>query len=332
MSCTHWLSRCIVGTLGAVAVACAYPEFQSSSHVGELRILGLQSDHAVAEPGASISMSALWADGRNREPTGVTRAWFKGCTNPALDSVFECTKQLNHQGPTNADGWPSSLIPVFSDQARFHVAEDALVGRDGFGIEFYFFAACQGGTLSYQPSNDEVFPVACRDEAGTPIDPSNFTVGYRAVLVIAGIPQLGHNPLIESIEIGVDRFEPDCLDSNCIGTTWPDCNVDQCAPVRACEKSACEPANVMVRVNEASAELDWIASAQGAQTERLWARYFVDQGAVEPALQILHEPNGAWRTQAESQLLVPASSTRLWAVVYDSTGGVSWAGLSLRAR
>ncbi len=330
MSCTHWLSGCVAGAL-ATAGGCAYPEFESSSHVGELRILGLQSDHSVTEPGATLRMSALWADGRTPAPSGVTRAWFKGCTNPALDSVFECTRSLNHRAPGAADGWPAEFAPVYGDEAEFMVAPDALAGRDGFGIEFYFFAACQG-VLSYSSSADEVFPVACRTEAGAPVPPSNFAVGYRAVLAVAGIAQLGTNPWIEAIEIGADRFEPDCVDRACIDRVWQDCNTDDCSLVRGCEQAACEPAKVMVRVSESSAELDWVASAQGAQTERIWARYFVDQGKVEPALQILHESNGVWATEPESQLLVPPGNARLWAVVYDSTGGVSWAGLALRAR
>lgn len=333
MSYTHSPIRVIQWlTLSLLAPGCAYPEFESSSHVRDLRILGLRSDHAMTAPGAGVHMTALWADGRTTQPSDVTRAWFKGCTNPPLDSVQECTKQLNQLGVANADGWPTGLAPVFGDEADFEVATNALQNREQFGIEFYFFAVCRGGELSYLPSNSDVLPLVCRTASGASVDPSNFTIGYRAVLVLPGIPALGSNPVIESIQIGIDTFAPDCIDEDCLGFAWPDCGPGQCAPVRACEKSSCEPAKVMAHVSPDSAQTDWVAAADGTKTERIWARYFVDQGQVDPQLQILHETSGEWVTQPESNLLVPPSTTRLWAVVYDSTGGVSWAGLALRAR
>jgi hypothetical protein len=332
MSYTHSTVR-FASLIPALApIGCEYPQFDSTSHVGELRILGLQSDHAINAPGANVHLTALWADGRTTQPGDVTRAWFKGCTNPPLDSVQECAKQLNRLGAPNADGWPAGLTPVFGDQADFQIATDALEHRDSFGTEVYFFAACRGGTLSYLPSTSDVLPVACRTASGAPVDPSSFAVGYRSLLILPGVPALGDNPVIDSIQVGIDTFTPDCVGEACVDFAWPNCGPNECAEVRACEKPECEPAKVMAQVDTASAEVDLVASPDGSKTERLWARYFVDHGQVDPQLQILHEPDGEWATRAESDLLVPPSTTRLWAVVYDSTGGVSWAGLALRAR
>ncbi|MBN2192730.1 MAG: hypothetical protein JW751_07915 [Polyangiaceae bacterium] len=330
------------GAASLLALGCAeYPEFETMASVESVRLLAMQADPSLTQPGASVTLRALWADGRTADPAPVSRAWFFGCANPAGDALSECLKDLNAAPRGDGAAWPARFEPVPGDSASFELPADLLDGRSGYGIAFYFFAACRGGDLAYEVSEDDAFPVVCRD-GGRSIGSEDFVVGYRTVVVTPWPELRNANPEIAGITIDGAPVEPDCLDADCLDAPPRDCTTETCASVVACteenaaaddeaneEGANCEPAELRVELAPESAEIDWYAG--GMDRERLWVRYFVDRGTTGADFAVLHYPDTGWDRDAYGELFLPRGAARLWVVVYDSMTGVSWARMTLNA-
>ena len=337
--------RLLVPALGAaLSLACAPAEFEPKSKVEGLRLLGLQSSANIVEPGQPITLEALWVDSRPDAGGRTITAWFPGCLNPELTSLSECQDELNALRPAAGQEWPAEFSPTFGTRFDTTVSPDILQGRKDFGIQAFFFAACRGSRLEFTPSPHDTVPITCRDADGDYVGQRDLRLGFRTVTALAGVGSLATpNPVITGFDFDGQVFAPHCVGEACIGFQQPDCTTLSCPRIRASEcdekgnvDEECDGGLFRVLVDESAIGVDWLlGDDDGLQSVEVFARYFASSGEVHRDSDVLHvhEPVGQqnqWDRENQSALLTPGQQF-LWAVVYDSVGSVSWAGIGVDA-
>ncbi len=343
-----WLSWRLTAALlcASCLLACAKQEFEPPSKVEGLRILGLSSSEQVVQPDDPISLDALWVDSRSDANSQVITAWFPGCINPDFSSLEECQDDLNDLRSAPGQAWPAEFSPTSGSRLDTQVSSDILTGRKDFGLQYYFFAACRGSRFEFSPSKHKTVPIICRDAQGRTVRQRDLRLGFRTVTAVPDVGKLPTaNPLITGFDFDGQVLAPHCQGSACQGFQQPDCATATCPQIEVikCKDDEekdddCDGGRFRVLVDEASISTDWLFGKDdgGLQSVEVSARYFVTRGELHRDSDLLHErePIGAqdkWDRESQSGLL-STGETFLWAVVYDSLGGVSWAGIGVDVR
>jgi hypothetical protein len=327
----------------ALSLSCDEPQFDSQSEVNGLRILGLSSSAQIVAPGQPLTLDALWVDSRPDANDKVIAAWFPGCLNPEFTSYEACVYELNNLRVEPGESWPAAFAPIAGTRLETEVDSTVLEGREDFGIQGFFFAACRGERFEYAPTRHAAVPIICRDAAGSTVHQPDFRLGIRTVTALPikeEVPTA--NPVITGFQVDGAFFEAHCLGEACMGFQKPDCETHICPQVRAgdCNEDEakgskkCDGGRFHVLVDEQSVNIDWLqGDDEGLQTAEVFARYFVTVGRVEPDFDLLHErepvgQSAKWDRESQS-VLTAAGQVFVWAVVYDSLGAVSWAGIAV---
>ncbi len=328
----------------AMSLGCDWPEFDSPSEVDNLRILGLSSSAQLVQPGQTITLDALWVDTRPDAEDEVITAWFPGCANPEFGDLGSCQEELNDLSPAPGEEWPAEFAPIAGSTVDVEVAPDLLEGREEWGLQYFFFAVCRGSRFEFSPSRHPTVPITCRDDRGRHVSQPDFRLGFRTVTALpidVEIPQA--NPLVVGFDVDGQVFEPHCLGEACRGYHAPDCDAVTCPRLEAvdcgdtAEAEQCEEEGTAFRVllDQESIGIDWLLGDEtGLMSVEVWARYFTTSGEVEYEEDLLHnrEPVGEtarWDDQSQSRLAGAGGERFLWAVVYDSVGGVGWGGIGV---
>ena len=327
----------------SLALACDMPEFDSPSEVNGLRLIGLSASSQLVVPGQPISLDALWVDSRPDANDRVITAWFPGCSNPEYTSFEGCVDELNDLRPEPGQAWPSAFSPIAGSHLDVEIDPALLDGRDDFGIQGFLFAACRGDRFEFAPTRHATVPILCRDAAGNTVSQPDFRLGLRTVTALpVDLALPTPNPVITGFEFDGQVFEAHCLGEACKGFHRPDCATSRCPQIEAGECSdeavkgseRCSGGRFRVLVDEGSVNVDWLqGDDQGLQSAELYARYFVTVGRVDPDFDLLHErepvgQSAKWDRSSQS-VLTAAGQVFVWAVVYDSLGAVSWAGIGV---
>jgi hypothetical protein len=336
--------------LAAFVLTACGPEFDPPSELRSLRILAVQKDEPYAKPGDTVNLTMLWQDASPKrldasgKPRAIQIAWASGCINPPGDLYFGCFSRLSMAGlgPTFSVVIPPTDI--------IHPSNDPK--QPPYGLEYVFFSACAGTLTQVTPTEDSPLPFACQDTStGALLGPDDFVAGYTQIYVFDAFTN--ENPVLTNaagaaqITFAGQTFPADCVDAACL--TVPD-PVDPCAdPAKAalcvpvcaddgdakkCPQHALQP--VIDQTLPQNSEPDSIAvlSYGRAYGEEMWLDYYADRGNFDPALKLFSDAQSGYNPSYATHFLAPKDPgpVRVWAVLHDNRGGVSWEGFTLGAK
>jgi len=294
-----------------LALGCA-DEVEPGTKVDSLRVLAQQADLPFAHPGETVQLRSLSYDPQGR---AITWAW-ASCVNPSESSLEGCIGRIAESAdPASAvfamgEGVDAATLTVPPDTISRLPASARAAASVGV-----VSAACPGELrLGEGPGG---LPFLCR-ESGTgrelPLD--DFIVGIKRLTIRES--ERNSNPQIESISFDGEDWPADeikevgaCAQSNFVYDTCPD---DQ--------KHQLEP-----KISAASFESGQDELGRDF-TEQVVVQYYATEGIFENEVKIASEPKNGWvaRTSAAGQTL------KLWFVVRDNRGGVSWAERQVKVR
>ena len=324
------------------------PEFDPSSEVTTLRVLGLKKDKPYAQPGDTVQLQLLWHDAKGRDD--VQTLFIDGCVNPPGDLYYGCFAQY---GEAAAQG----VLPRIGNEDRFEVTlpRDIISSRRGevepgqtpYGVQIVFFAVCAGRIeLAMDAASSDGsagLPVRCLDEAGVALGSADFIVGYSTIYSFQGVSNT--NPGFTVDERGAAEFliagkpvAADCVGEACHRAA--DVDVDCADEPERCIKpcaddgdSACPEITVAPRIDPSVVERDDVSSDLfGAETlEQMWINYYVDQGSVSE-VRLLNDSTTGWNAEFRGVLRAPKDpgQLKLWAVSHDNRGGMDFARVTLK--
>ncbi|MCU0657024.1 MAG: hypothetical protein MUF64_17735 [Polyangiaceae bacterium] len=336
--------------LGVALVACA-EDLEPPSQLRSLRVLAVTVDTPFAPPGATPTLSMALVDAApGASPGGSPRplsvVWLGGCDNPPQDAHGACREALRSTVDLLSDQDLRLLSTPATAQGRvgfgtsfsYRLPEDLIARHPTppgtlapYGLSYVFFAAC-GGELRRAPAG-EAFPLRCVDPASElPLDAQDFVTGYTRLWAYTELRN--QNPLVQQgalLENASSRLpcadDLACAPGEACGVAGVCLNL-----VARCEADgadACPGVRLQPRIDRQSAERAETAAILGdaAPLENLWVAYFTQRGRMDADARFVHDGALGWSQDFSTTWRAPreGGEVRLWAVVRDSRGGVSWA-------
>lgn len=325
------------------ALGCG-PQFDPSSEVTTLRVMGVKKDKPYAQPGDDVNLKLLWHDPKGRD---VQRVFIGGCVNPPGDLYYGCFQafqEFQQQG-----GMP----PVaFADDFTVTLPSDIVSGRGPvepgqtpYGLYIVFFAVCAGELelAMGEPSEGGAVPVRCRGEGGELLGSDDFIVGYSTIYSFLGVSNT--NPDFTVDGGGAGEFlvagkpvKADCIGADCQGkpAVEVDCDAEPERCIAPCDDdgdTSCPAIDVAPAIAQSVVERDDVSSDLfGSEvTEQQWINYYVDQGSISE-VRLLNDSTTGWNAKFRGQLRAPkaAGPLQVWAVSHDNRGGMDFARVTLR--
>ena len=322
---------------GAVAalIACGGSEFDPQNMVQGVRILSARADKPYAKPGERVQLDMLVADGRKDTTRPLKVLWFPFvCTNPRADAYFNCFAPT--RGAGGATTSPLGALPRGVDLATllpngtsysFTMPEDVLRAKPGsadpYGTAFVFNIACAGRLLvkDFDTSlGPQAVPLACVDEAGTPLGPDDYVIGFTRVFAYEN--RKNANPIIDHLVFN--------------GATVDVSQGVTVAPCSAGDAEDCPEQKVDVVMKAGSQELNSNEKAADGipLKEVVWATYYTSAGRFDSDARLLFDAREGEVTSRENKYRAKsdAKSGSMWVVVKDNRGGTDWFTIPLNVR
>lgn len=345
---------CASALLSTTLLGCG-PELDRISVLSQLRILGLKKSAPYARPGEEVDLHLFWEDSGQKKPRPVERFIGFWCVNPAGGTFSDCLNEKPSVIPQFVFNEDTTKITIPEDSVRPSLTDPRLPPS---GQAFVFYGVC-AGRLSLDgksplsdsswggapPESTETFEEqwegletmqmpTCLDEAGEPLGSEHFIMGYSVIQIYEKLRNA--HPRITGFELGGKKVAVDCLDEECVGRPFALPELSACEPGVACldsceddGKSTCPRVPFRAVVDRKSAEKDAVAyEAYGTDVEEsIWISYFVDRGMLEADVRLVNDSERGWIDDYRGQLFAPREKgpLRIWAVVRDNRGGVSWA-------
>lgn len=336
--------------LVAIAVACGAGDFDKQSKVNTVRMFGVQVDKPFANPGATVTMTTLVADGRRDKPRPLKVFWIPVvCTNPHEDLYYLCfvpgssadggatlqapfadagTAPANAGSGSVLDSIPkdvdlSAFLPQ-GDTFSFQVPEGIIQPRLGsvpYGLAIVFNLACAGQVRYVGRSgiNPQQVPIQCTDENGVQLAPSDYVIGINRVYSYGD--RTNTNPNVTSITLDGVAIDP------AAGIT-----VDPCVASR---RSDCREWKIDVKVDDASWEINPGEPGESeTKHEQIWATYYSDIGDLEDDARLLFDSSQGRVSDSDVKYRAPgaAGDGTLWIVVHDNRAGAAFVVLPFHVK
>lgn len=229
-----------------------------------------------------------------------------------------------------------------------------------YALSYVFFSVCAG---QLQPIDDPKFPLRCVDENGAALGPNDFVLGYTSIYMFdldhAGEPYRNADPVIGGFNFEQkDVTDAACFGADCLGTceldpttnlptgacfnqTEPqdvDCKVWPSLCISSCshdgDQQKCPEHEISLTIDPNTFELDQVANeAHGTgYGEQMWIDYYSTRGKFKSPTKLLNDATTGYNNEHFTEFYAPSAPglVRLWAVVHDNRGGVSWAGTTLK--
>ena len=292
--------------LGLLSMLGCAADFDPSSRVNSIRVLGQQMDLPFAKPGETVNVTSLSYDPQGRP---VTWAW-AACVNPDSSTVQGCFDKIaadtasTGNSPLLAQGLDLSSISYTVPSDALDSLPSAAKPSAMVGL---LSIACPGD-LSLEPGPNDL-PFTCK-EAGTGrvFDFEEYIIGLKRIQVRS--TDRNQNPTIESV-----TFD---------GQEWPENEVKQ---VIACDtdKNEYKPCaddtkhRIAARLSAASVESG--TTEFGVDfTEQVIIEYFATEGVFEYEIKVASDPQTNWAARKAAS----GKDLTLWMVVHDDRGGATW--------
>lgn len=343
--------------LGATLGACG-SEDERPSEVNSLRILAVRSDFPYAKPGQTVTASMLLHDGSPKafDSSGVARPvrtlWLGGCDNPPGDLYYNCFERLHEQLASVSDAELAAAVDTdetrqarlaFGTSYPFSLPDDIITSRPQskwtlypYGIRILFYAAC-AGDLRVARTGDKKrdYPVECvRSGTDEPVGSADFEFGFYPIYAYDTLTNAP--PVLEALSITLASSGAPCSSNG-------DCEASEhcslsgtCIPeIASCtDDEGCKSVKVEPKLSPGSLERATSSQigAERAAFETTWVSYYADFGAFEKDSRIIYDSgsgytqdySGEWTPSVEKGLRPPPREVRLYVVVRDNRGGVTW--------
>lgn len=341
------LQRSAVGLVSLLALAGCGAEFDPPSELKSLRVLGVQKDKPYAQPGDDVNVKMLWHDGSPDAPRPVIRAFLSGCFNPVGDLYAGCFTSF--ADPANIQ------FQEGSDEFSFSIPEDIITNRPPpadpkqprYGLAYLFFAVCAGERLTVvEPTAEAGFPLRCLDENDEPLGADDFVAGYSQVYVFDDFTNT--NPIVTGFSFRNVEHDADdpftCVGDECVAeATEPvdadsvDCDEQAERCVRACPDDGdaieCDEHPFAPLIDRDSVEPDSVTAAAYGRDyeEQMWVNYYVTRGSVRSPVRLVNDATSGYNEDYGTKFYAPKDPgpVRLFAVVHDNRGGMSWSGTTI---
>jgi len=68
--------------------------------------------------------------------------------------------------------------------------------------------------------------------------------------------------------------------------------------------------------------------------EQMWINYYTDAGGFQSPVRLLNDATSGWNAIYGTPFYPPKTPglSRIWAIVHDNRGGVSWSGITLKVQ
>jgi hypothetical protein len=352
----------------AVALIGCGPNFDPPSEIDGLRVLGVQKSEPYARPDRDVELRLLYHDGASPDeasdgtlggsnPRPISVAWLTGCWNPPGDSYAGCFVQF-------ASGDAGAPNLEFGNRITLRTKPGPIQPRSApnpdYDLSYVFFAVC-AGTIAIDASAREGLPLRCRDASNRDLGSEDFVVGYSAIYVFAersdGTPYANQNPEVTGFSLQGAELpgEASCVGDSCLADCSDPMGCLQTAVTEAenCGQEgapACLPR--LPRCKEDGdpiecpgydirplydlskpAEPDQVPNDTFGRTnaEQMWINYYTTRGAVKSPVRLLNDATTQYNEDFGTEFYAPSTPgpVRVWAVVHDNRGGMSWAGAAL---
>jgi hypothetical protein len=359
---TRLVRLLIVVALSVVAamVACGGEGFAPASKVDSVRLFVVRADKPYVKPGETVTLEALFTDGRREKPRAAKLFWIPIlCLNPTDDLYYACFAPLGDggsqadatrlipvgplgdagvpeagAGPGAGGGNPFAKIPTGIDLApylpqgptfTFQMPEDALKEREGsapYGLGVVFNILC-AGRVEFAP----------RDPEGGPQQiPVLCTDENGAKLppsdyvigisrVYAWGDRVNTNPVIENV----------LLEGNDVDLA-NGITLEKCTAVKEAD---CKVNNIDVRVPDSSWEENPAdVTREGELHEQIWVDYYSDIGTFDQEARLLFDTRVGRVSESDVKFRATkdVADGTMWAVVHDNRGGAAWIVVPLHVR
>jgi hypothetical protein len=324
----------------AGTLACG-PQFDPSSEVKSLRVLGVKKSKPYAQPGEDVSLQLLWDDPKG-DGRAVQSGFIGGCVNPIGDLYYGCFPQFaeklaKNELPFGAGDTFQVTLPqdILSSRPVPHEA-----GQTRYGLYIVFFVTCAGRLdfVTAESASATDLPLRCLDADDQPLGSDDFVVGYSSIYSFADT--VNTNPEVgTTFKVAGSDVSADCTGEACQGApaVAVDCSTeaDRARCIKACSDdgdSSCPAIEVAPQISPTTVETDDVSSKLfGAHvTEQMWVNYYVDRGGISE-VRLLNDSSTGWNEKYRAQLRAPkdAGSFQLWAVVHDNRGGMEFSRVTL---
>jgi hypothetical protein len=336
----------------AVSFGCNDVSWPSERIVTSLRILGVQAQPASVTPGQNTQLSLLCADGIGggaSDPAcnNLEVAWFAHCDNPPNNDPHKCLDNydaLAAQFSSPLADTPATAEFAVAPQFDFVAPDDVLKGEISlsgqsihYGVSYVYFAACAGRLYPVTAVSDRL-PVECRDrDTNALLDQRRFVAGVTTIYSYDTIAN--RNPELQSPRFdGKDSFQPCSISSDCgdgfeCANDSTDSTDSHCAPVisHCADAASCSGHCLDFQVPSSSFTLFTLDGAPISNPlKSLWAETYANGGGLPDDARFAlpaPEPNTDTMRSSCAPWQAPPMATdqaRLWIVVRDDRGGLSW--------
>lgn len=337
------------------ALACGGGDFDSSSKVESVRMFGVIADKPYANPGDTVTLTALTTDGRPTKPLPLKTFWIPAvCINPSQDEYYACFfpstgvpgfdggATLEAPFPTEAgtgagggDGGTGILgeIPENTDLSaflpqgdtfKFQLPQDIIQPRSGsspYGLALVFNIACAGEVrfAGRSGNNPQQVPILCTDANGKQLTPNDYVIGINRVYSYAD--KTNTNPVIQGLTLNGAPVDPKA------GLT-----IDHCVASR---RSDCKEWKIDVQVPESSWEANPGQNAASQnQREQIWVDYYSDLGDLEDDARLLYDTTTGRVSASDVKYRAPYAigEGTVWLVVHDNRAGAAFMAVPLHIK
>jgi hypothetical protein len=336
------MAACAFVALTTVVSGCGVTDFDAQTKINSVRVLSSRADNSYAKPGEVVNLEVLVTDGRADKRRPLVTAWIPlPCINPRDDLYYLCFAGAPNTSVGAGGGAGNNplaqlrpgqdLTNVLPQGAKFAftMPENVIIPRksgEPYGLAILFNIACAGRIVfeALDPAKGpQQVPIACVDEAGARLPPSEYVIGLTRVYAYAN--RRNQNPTIENL-----KFQ-----GNVIDPKGGSIVVDKCLE-READKSKCPELNFEVSVPESSQELnEGERDSNGAPLrEQVWATFYSSFGSFEGDARLLYDTRAGRVTDTAIRFYPPdaAQTGTLWVVVKDNRGGSVWLDFPLIVR
>ena len=331
-----------------LALGCDDVSWPSDRAVTSLRILGVEAEPPSLKPGGTSRLSLLCADGigggASDPACDIEVAWFAACNNPPSNDPLKCLNSFDEAASQLASplaNTPASgsfaVAPTFEFTSPTNILQGA-VDVSGqpvhYGVSYVYFAACVGNLYPVNGVSERL-PVECRDRnTQALLDQRRFVVGYTTIYSYDAINN--KNPILFNT-----RFDGKVIPTNSCAAD-EDCgagfgctSAGTCAPVPShCDRNnpqTCYGHCIDFQVPPASFALTMSdGTPVSSPLKSLWAEYYANAGHLPDDARLGLAPPTDMSTPITSGCapwqapLLSTDEARVWVIVRDDRGGLSW--------
>jgi hypothetical protein len=345
----------------ALALSCGGEDFDPASKLTGVRILAVRSDKSFAKPGDTVNLEMLAVDARAEKPRPMNVAWIPfPCVNPPRDLFYLCFGGVDPSDPNQGGGMRTppagasmgagpgqsfASIPPGTDltpllppgpKFSFQIPAGTVVPRgDGqkpYGLVLFFHVACAGRIVSraLDPNQGpQATPIACVDENGAQLPPSDYVLGISRVYVYDNVEN--QNPEITGVNIRIKKLGQKSEQNEIRpvdltkGIVAKRCLKDR---ESLCNEDKDEEFKLEAVVPPSSQELNPIdKNVDGSPLRELvWSTFFTTGGRFGADATLLYDSKSGKVDDSSIRYLSPttAQTARIYLVVRDNRGGVNW--------